>query len=133
MLTHLLDTDICIYAMKGREQKLASRLEELSGHCAISDISLFELYAGAHRYDFPAKRLSIIEDFSNRLKILPFDSKAARIAGPIQYKLESEGQRIGNYDILIAATALSRNLVLISKNIREFNRVPGLQVEQWVS
>lgn len=132
MLTHLLDTDICIYAMKARDLSLGRRLSVLQGRCAISDVSLFELYAGAERYESPSKRISLIEEFASQFEILPFDTNSAKIAGPIRYQLESTGQRIGGYDMLIAATALSNKLILLSNNVREFRRVPGLSVESHV-
>ena len=132
LFTHLLDTDICIYAMKGRDFDLARKLNECVGKCAVSGLSILELYAGAQRYDQPSKRIDLIEDFLSRLSILPFDTQAARIAGPIRFKLLSTGQMIGAYDLLIAATALSNNLKLVTNNLREFERVEGLQVERWV-
>lgn len=131
LLTHLLDTDICIYAMKGRDLGLARELDEHAGKCAVSDLSILELYAGAQRYDHPSKRINLIEEFVSRLTVLPFDTQAARIAGPIRYKLLSSGQMIGAYDLLIAATALSKNLAVVTNNLREFNRVEGLMVDQW--
>lgn len=131
MLTHLLNTDICIYAMKGRDFSLARKLDDLVGKCAVSDLSILELYAGAQRYDNPNKRINLIEDFMSRLTILPFETQAARLAGPIHFKLLSEGQMIGAYDLLIAATALSKNLAVVTNNLREFNKVEGLVVETW--
>jgi tRNA(fMet)-specific endonuclease VapC len=131
LLTHLIDTDICIYVMKARDLGLARKLEGLAGKCAISDLSILELYAGAQRYEHPNKRLNLIEDFVSRLTVLPFDTQAARLAGPIRYKLLSEGQMIGAYDLLIAATALSKNLAVVTNNLREFRRVDGLVVETW--
>jgi tRNA(fMet)-specific endonuclease VapC len=129
-LTHLLDTDICIHAMKSRDLELSRRLDELRGSCAVSDISIYELYSGAERYDLPDKRRAIIETFVGRLIVLPFDTKAARSAAPINFLLESQGKKIGGFDMLIAATALANNLTLFTNNTREFNRVPGLKLER---
>jgi tRNA(fMet)-specific endonuclease VapC len=119
--------------MKARDHELGRRLEALEGRCAISDVSMFELYAGAERYNSPLGRIRLIEDFASRFEIVPFDTRAAKIAGPIKFKLESDGQRIGGYDMLIAGIALSRSLVLLSNNLREFRRVPGLSVESYVT
>jgi tRNA(fMet)-specific endonuclease VapC len=129
-LTHLLDTDICIHAMKSRDLSLSHRLDALRGNCAVSDISIYELYSGAERYDMPAKRKMIIDTFIGRLVILPFDTKAARIAAPLNFQLESKGQKIGGFDMFIAAIAIANNLTLFTNNTREFNRVPGLKVER---
>jgi tRNA(fMet)-specific endonuclease VapC len=130
-LTHLLDTDICIHAMKSRDFTLSRRLDELRGNCAVSDVSIYELYSGAERYEMPARRMAIIDTFIGRLVVLSFDTKAARIAAPLNFQLESKGQKIGGFDMLIAATALAHNLTLFTNNTREFNRVPGLEVEKW--
>jgi tRNA(fMet)-specific endonuclease VapC len=130
MLTHLLDTNICIYAMKSRDLKLSRRLDELQGKCAVSDITMFELYAGVDGYAAPEQRLEIIDNFISRVKILPFTTSAARIAGPLRYKLRTRGEMIGAYDLLIAATAISHSLILMTNNVREFERVDGLKVEK---
>jgi tRNA(fMet)-specific endonuclease VapC len=129
-LTHLLDTDICIHAMKSRDLALSRRLDALRGNCAVSDVSIYELYSGAERYDKPAERRAIIDTFIGRLIVLPFDTRAARIAAPLNFQLESKGQKIGGFDMLIAATALAHDLTLFTNNTREFNRVPGLKVEK---
>ncbi|NJM29047.1 MAG: type II toxin-antitoxin system VapC family toxin [Rhizobiales bacterium] len=131
MLSHLLDTDVCIYALKGRSHTLAQRFSAHNGRMAISDISMFELCYGAERYDEPQKRLSVIEAFSARLEILPFDTRAAQHAGQIRATLERKGQPIGAYDLMIAGIARSQGLVLATNNVREFGRVEGLRVERW--
>lgn len=131
MLSHLLDSDICIYAMKGRNRALTERFAAHDGRMAISDVTVFELYYGAERYDDPQQRFSVIESLVARLEVLPFDSKAARHAGQIRATLERKGQMIGGYDVMIAAIARSQGLVLATNNVREFARVEGLRVEKW--
>jgi tRNA(fMet)-specific endonuclease VapC len=130
LLTHLLDTNICIYAMKSRDLELSRRLTALQGKCAVSDVSMFELYSGVDGYTAPKQRLEIIESFTARISVLPFTTATARIAGPLRYRLKTKGEIIGAYDILIAATALSHDLILMTNNEREFSRVPGLKVER---
>ena len=131
MITHLLDTDVCIYALKKRSRALLQKLSANEDRMAVSDVTLSELYFGAEGFDDPAGRVSIIEDFTSRLEVLPFDGKAARHAGNIRAALEGRGERIGAYDIQIAATARSQGLVPATNNIREFARVEGLRVEKW--
>jgi tRNA(fMet)-specific endonuclease VapC len=131
LLTHLLDTNICIYAMKSRDLELSRRLTTLQGKCAVSDVSMFELYSGVDGYAVPNQRLAIIESFTARISVLPFTTATARIAGPLRYKLKTSGEIIGAYDILIAATAMSHNLILMTNNVREFKRVSGLKMEKW--
>jgi len=131
MISHLLDTDICIHALKGRSRDLISKLQAHENNLAITDVTLFELYYGAERYDDRQKRLAIIEDFTSRLDIVPFESRAARHAGNIRATLDAKGQMIGAYDVMIAAVARSQGLALATNNLREFNRVEGLLVEKW--
>ncbi|WP_374333205.1 type II toxin-antitoxin system VapC family toxin, partial [Aestuariivirga sp.] len=126
MLAYLLDTDICIHALKKRNSTLAEIFKAHDGRMAISDVTLFELYYGAERYDEPAARVAIIESFTARLEVLPFDSRAALHAGNIRAALERRGQINGAYDLMIAGTARSQGLVLVTGNIREYERVEGL-------
>jgi tRNA(fMet)-specific endonuclease VapC len=131
MISHLLDTDICIIALKKRNNVLLSSLKRHDGRMAISDVTLFELYFGAEGYEDPASRIAIVEDFASRVEMVPFDSGAARHCGTIRHTLEKQGQKIGAYDLMIAATARSKGLTLATRNTREFKRVEGLIVEKW--
>jgi tRNA(fMet)-specific endonuclease VapC len=131
VISHLLDTDVCIYALKRRSRALIEKMEAHENRLGISDVTLFELYFGAERYEDPQSRITIIEDFASRLTILSFDSKAASHAGNIRATLESGGQKIGAYDLMIAGIARSQGLVLATNNLKEFNRVRGLRVEKW--
>jgi tRNA(fMet)-specific endonuclease VapC len=131
MLAYLLDTDICIHALKKRNAALLDAFTAHDGRMAVSDVTLYELYYGAERYDDPAARIAILESFAARLEILPFDTRAALHAGNIRATLEHQGQMIGAYDLMIAAIARSQGLVLVTGNVREFERVEGLRVERW--
>ncbi len=132
MISHLLDTDVCIHALKKRSRVLLERLTAYDGRMAISDVTLFELYFGAEGYDDPRRCIAIVEDFASRVEIIAFDSNAARHAGNIRAKLERQGRVIGAYDLMIAATARARGLVLATGNLREFNRVEALRTEKWL-
>jgi tRNA(fMet)-specific endonuclease VapC len=131
MLAYLLDTDICIYALKGRSRGLAEKFKANDGRMALSDVTLFELHYGAEKYAEPASRIVVIEAFAARLELLPFDSRAAHHAGQIRAALERQGEIIGAYDLMIAGAARSQGLVLVTNNIREFARVDGLRLESW--
>jgi tRNA(fMet)-specific endonuclease VapC len=131
MLAYLLDTDICIHALKKRNAALIDAFTTHDGRMAVSDVTLYELYYGAERYDDPAARIAILENFAARLEVLPFDTRAALHAGNIRATLERQGQMIGAYDVMIAAIARSQGLVLVTGNVREFERVEGLRVERW--
>jgi tRNA(fMet)-specific endonuclease VapC len=131
MLTHLLDTNVCIHALKRHSGDLESRFAENSGRMALSDVSLYELFYGAQRYEDPSLRLNIIEAFVARLEILPFDSRGALHAGQIRADLERKGRTIDACDIMIAGCARSQGLILVTGNTREFERVDGLRLENW--
>jgi tRNA(fMet)-specific endonuclease VapC len=131
VISHLLDTDICIHALKKRNRSLLEKLTAHDGRMAVSDVTLFELYFGTESYENPLSRIAIVEDFASRVEILPFDSKSARHAGNIRVTLEKQGRAIGAYDLLIAATARAHGLVLATGNLREFTRVEALRTEKW--
>ena len=131
MLDYLLDTDICIHALKGRSAALAALFKTNDGRMAISDVTLFELAYGAEKYQEPQQRLAIIESFIARLELIPFESRAAYHAAEIRARLERSGQTIGAYDLMIAGTARARGLVLVTNNVRELKRVEGLRIEKW--
>jgi tRNA(fMet)-specific endonuclease VapC len=131
MLTYLLDTDICIYAMKGRSISLAEKFKANDGRVALPDVTLFEFLCGAEKYAEPAARLAVTESFAARLNLLPFDSRAAQHAGQIRAALERTGQSIGAYDLMIAGIARSQGLMLVTNNIREFGRVEELCLDGW--
>jgi tRNA(fMet)-specific endonuclease VapC len=131
MLAYLLDTDICIHALKKRNTLLVDAFTAHDGRMAVSDVTLYELYYGAERYENPAQRIAIIESFAARLEVIPFDTRAALHAGNIRATLERRGRTIGAYDLMIAAIARSQGLVLVTGNVGEFERVEGMRVERW--
>jgi tRNA(fMet)-specific endonuclease VapC len=131
VIRFLVDTDICIYALKGRSASLADSFEANKGSIATSDITLFELAYGAEKYAEPKLRTEIIEAFAARLEVFPFDTKAAFHAAEIRASLQRQGTPIGNFDLLIAGIARSRSLIVVTKNTREFSRVDGLRLETW--
>ena len=98
---------------------------------AISAITLAELQHGAEKSSNPAANLAVVEDLCSRLEVLPYGAKAAQHYGAIRATLEKQGQMIGVNDLHIAAHARSEGLALVSNNLREFERVPALQFENW--
>jgi tRNA(fMet)-specific endonuclease VapC len=133
LISFLLDTDICVLTLKRRSPELLKKLKSYDGEIAVSDITLFELYFGAEKYADPYGRFADIESFASRLEILPFDTAAARQAGNIRATLKRSGSMIGAYDLQIAGIARSRGLVLVTRNLREFQRVEGLRIETWAN
>jgi tRNA(fMet)-specific endonuclease VapC len=133
MLKYLLDTNIVIYVIKRRPMEVLSFFNEHAGRMAISAITLSELYHGAEKSAKVSQNLEVIEEFSSLLEVLPYTVKASAHYGSIRGALEKVGQPIGVNDLHIAAHARSEGLVLVTNNVSEFARVPGLMVENWVA
>lgn len=132
MLKYLLDTNIVIYVIKRRPLEVLDIFNRHHGHMAISSITLAELVHGAEKSSDVTRNTAVVEDFASRLTVLPYDDKAAWQYGSIRATLEKQGQPIGINDLHIAALARSQGLTLVSNNLREFERVPGLLLENWV-
>jgi tRNA(fMet)-specific endonuclease VapC len=130
-LIHLLDTNICVYAIK-REPQVLSRLQQHSPDgFGISAITVAELWFGAAKSSRPQQTLASVNAFLKPFEILPFATEAAREYAETRLRLEKAGQPIGERDLLIAATAKSRRLTVVTHNVGEFSRVSGLKVEDW--
>jgi tRNA(fMet)-specific endonuclease VapC len=133
MLKYMLDTNICIFTIKNRPQQVRDAFKRHHAQLCISTITLMELVYGAEKSAAPERNLEVIEGFAARLEVLGYDNVAAAHSGQLRAELARIGQPIGPYDQMIAGHARSRGLVLVTNNLREFRRVPGLRVEDWVS
>lgn len=131
-LTYLLDTDTCIYAMNRRSASVLERLLRNEGQMAMSSITLAELTFGAEKSSRVAENLSAVYLFAKIVAPIDFSAKAAAHYGQIKAALHRTGTPIGGNDMLIAAHARSLDLTLVTNNGREFDRIPGLRVENWV-
>lgn len=127
----LLDSDICIFAMKRRTPALLRRLDQRATTTAISVVSYGELAFGevmsVRREEAAAHLAALLET----VQVLPLPLEAARRYGELRAQLQRIGQPIGSNDLWIAAHALADDLTLVTNNEREFQRVPGLRVENW--
>jgi tRNA(fMet)-specific endonuclease VapC len=131
MLRFLLDTNLCIRVLRDRTPSLREKFNLETESLAISAIVLTELLHGAAKSARPDANRGEVENFAARLEVLPFDAAAAHHAADIRATLERQGRAIGGYDILIAGHARSRALIVVTGNRGEFDRVPGLQCEDW--
>lgn len=130
-MIYLLDTNTCVYAIK-REPQVLSRLQQHSpDDFGISAITVAELWFGAAKSSRPQQTFSSVNDFLKPFEILPFATEAAEKYAETRLLLEKAGQPIGERDLLIAATAKSRRLTVVTHNVGEFSRVSGLKVEDW--
>jgi len=132
MLRYMLDTNLCIRVLRERPASVRRRFNENSDGLCISTVVLTELLHGAAKSARAAENRRAVEDFAARLSVLPFDEAAAGHAADIRADLERGGKPIGAYDLLIAGHARSQGLILITGNLREFNRVEGLRCEDWL-
>lgn len=132
-MRYMLDTNICIYIARRKPVSILRRLERLrAGDIGMSVITFFELTYGAWKSSSVQANLANIERLRTLIPVLPLDAGAAEHYGRVRAKLEGPGSPIGAYDLLIAAHALSQRLILVTSNVREFARVGGLRVENWV-
>ncbi len=132
MLKYLLDTNIVIYVIKRRPLSVLEVFNRHRGRMAVSAITLAELVLGAEKSSDISRNIAVVEDFVSRLAVLSYDDKAAWQYGNIRAVLEKQGQPIGLNDLHIAAHARSNGLTLVTNNVREFERVPGLLLENWI-
>jgi len=129
----LLDTNVCVDALKGHP-RVCPRLEAISpADCAISSVTAFELANGVLRCRQPERERKKLERLFALVAVLPFDLAAANEAARVRHVLEMAGQKIGPYDLLIAGQALSAHLTLVTNNTREFSRIPSLLLSDWRS
>jgi tRNA(fMet)-specific endonuclease VapC len=131
-MTYMLDTNICIYVMKKKPENVLRRFrEELDGGICISSITLAELEYGMKHSSDPVKNEQALLRFLAPLSVLPFGAAAASEYGAVRAYLQSRGTPIGPLDMLIAAHARVEGMTLVTNNMREFERVPELDLENW--
>ena len=131
-MTYMLDTNICIYVMKKKPENVLRRFrEEMDGGICISSITLAELEYGMKHSSDPVKNEQALLRFLAPLSVLPFGAAAASEYGEIRAYLQSRGTPIGPLDMLIAAHARVEGMTLVTNNMREFERVPELDLENW--
>lgn len=130
-MSYLLDTNICIYIINSRPEKVLQRFrKERIGNIGISSITVSELTYGVIKSGSEKNRLAL-EMFLAPLEIYPFDESVIWHYGEVRANLEKQGKPIDALDIMIAAHALALNAILVTNNTREFNRVEDLHYENW--
>lgn len=133
MPRYLLDTNICIYIKNHRPAEVLARFSKLPpGKVAMSAITFGELCFGAEKSSKPKETRQILDHLVALIPVLPLDEAVSAHYGKIRLHLQASGKLIGNNDLWIASHALARKLILVTNNVAEFERVPGLRVENWV-
>ena len=127
----MLDTNICIFAIKRKSHLIASRIRKHQSSVVLSSVVLAELRFGADKSQQPSKNHFALDLFLQPLQVSGLMADVATVYGRVRTTLESLGTPIGPLDTLIAAHALSMNATLVTNNTREFSRVPCLQLEDW--
>jgi len=131
-MRYLLDTNACVTYLNGRSSVIRDRLISTPiEDIAVCSVVKAELFFGAMQSNNPTRTLERQQDFLERFVSLPFGDESALLFGQIRASLASAGTPIGAYDLQIAAIALGNNLILVTHNTREFERVDGLQLEDW--
>jgi tRNA(fMet)-specific endonuclease VapC len=129
---YLLDSNICIYAMKNRPLQVLRRLQNVGRTVvAVSVVTLLELRQGAEKSQQRELAHARLDDFFGPMDVLPFEESDALVAARVRAHLFRIGQPIGDFDSLIAAQALARDLIVVTNNVDEFERVPDLRIENW--
>lgn len=143
-MKYMLDTNICSYIIKYRPQEVYAKFKTLSmNDCCVSSITYAELkfwvvrnkrlHRKSDNQGIPKINEQLINNFASHLDILEFDAHAAEIYAEIRDDTEAKGITVGNADLLIAAHAISLNSILVTNNIRDFENIPHIQLENWVS
>jgi len=130
---YLLDTNICIYIINRSPIQVVEHIKKLQPHqIKLSAISMAELEYGVSKSENRGKNRTALIHFASAFDILDFNDEDAELFGLIRAKLEKMGKVIGPYDIQIAAQAITRDLILVTNNIGEFERVDNLKLENWI-
>ena len=132
MLKYMLDTNIVIYAIRNRPKQVREAFKRHENQMGISAVTKSELIYGAERSSQPERNLADIEGLIARLEVAPFEDPAAEHFGQLRAELYRIGQPVDPYDMMIAAHARAMGLILVTNNMKAFERVPGLRIEDWV-
>ncbi len=130
-MEYLLDTNICIHFFKG-QFGLIEKMRNIGFHnFAISEITLAELIYGAEKSQRRIDNLKVIESFTEKISIIPiFD--CIKIYGKEKARLSKKGTIIGDLDLFIGATAIANNMIMVTRNVREFERIENIRIENWI-
>jgi len=129
---YLLDTNVCIQILKGDSDRIKSKIATIPNEkISIPSVVRYELFYGAYKSNNQEKTLSRIIEFLDTFDTAEFNDDVAQVCGKIRASLEKKGKPIGPYDLMIAATAMKNDFVLISNNTREFHRIENIKLEDW--
>lgn len=128
---YLLDTDIIIYSLKGNEIVRRNLRLHLNDPIKISAVTLMELYYGAYKSKRVASNLAKIKTIENTLEIISISRELVEIFGILKSNLEKAGKPLDDFDLILASTAMTHNLTIVTNNEKHFRRIDGLKIENW--
>ena len=128
---YLLDTDILIYSLKAHEIVQQNLRHHLHDPINVSAVTLMELYYGAYKSQKIANNLAKVKTIENSLEIIPVNREMIEIFGVLKSDLEKAGKPLDDFDLILAATAMSHNLIIVTNNEKHFGRIDGLKMENW--
>jgi tRNA(fMet)-specific endonuclease VapC len=131
-VSFLLDTDICSFHLRGRPS-LISRFIQYSGRLSTSTISLGELYTWGYSAPNPTARIRLIQELIEDVTLLQFDANCAERFGILEAALRPNGITVPAVDLMIASVALTHDLTMVTHNIKHYEHISGLRLEDWIS
>jgi predicted nucleic acid-binding protein len=129
---YLLDTDIIIYSLKGHPVLQENLRRHLNDPLQISIVTCLELYYGAYKSEQVTGNLAKVKKIEETLEVIPLGTETAEIFGRLKAQLEIKGTRLDDFDLMIAACALTHNLTLVTSNEMHFQRIDGLKLKNWI-
>jgi tRNA(fMet)-specific endonuclease VapC len=132
-MLYLLDTNTCIYFLNRSSERIISQFKKYSpSQIMLSSITVAELFYGAEKSKARKKNWAVVEAFVSNFDIAPFDEKSCQTYAKTRTSLEKSGVPIGPMDLLIASISIANNFILVTNNTKEFRRIKGLKLENWV-
>ncbi len=136
-MKYLLDTNICIYIIKKSPEQVLKKLEAITNsegknEVYLSAVTVSELFYGVEKSNQSEKNLEALKGFLTLFNVVDFDHESAEVFGKVRSDLEKKGTVIGPYDLQIASIAIANDLTLVTNNTKEFSRVDGLKLENWI-
>jgi len=130
-MDYLLDTNICIHYFKG-QFGIKERIEKIGfKNLAICEITLAELIYGAAKSQQTEKNMKVVDDFAKKIEIIPI-LNSVKVSGKEKARLKSIGKTVGDLDLFIGATAIVNDMTMVTRNTREFERIDGISIENWI-
>jgi tRNA(fMet)-specific endonuclease VapC len=130
-MKYLLDSNICIHFFRGKFNIYDKLSEVGTENCAISEITLAELVFGAEKSNNPKKNHKLIENFINHITIIPIYDAIYKY-GKEKVRLQNKGNMISDFDLLIGCTALENDMIMVTENVKEFERIEKIKIENWI-